>query len=77
MDIDDEELQTLIAARAKAEELVAKLLQQQAEVEASPPDLPAEKLAAGRLALQKAIESAQRMLENLDAALKIATGPIH
>jgi hypothetical protein len=77
MEIDDEELQTLIAARVKAEALVAKLLQQQAEVEASPPDLPPEKLATGRMALQKAIEAAQRMLENLDAALKIATGPVH
>ena len=47
-------------ARAKAEHLLSELLKQQAEVEANPPDLPPEKLAQGRFAMQKAIESAQR-----------------
>ena len=73
MDPDDPEtIAMLVAARAKAERLVADLLKQQAEVEANPPKLPAEQLEAGRQAFQKAIDSAQRMLKSLDAAQKIA-----
>jgi hypothetical protein len=59
-------------ARAKAEHLLSELLKQQAEVEANPPDLPPEKLAKGRYAMQKAIESAQRALKSLDEAQQIA-----
>ena len=37
-----------------------------------PPDLPAEQLEKGRYALQKAIDSARRMLKSLDEAQQIA-----
>ena len=50
-----------------------ELLKQQAEVEAKPPDLPPEKLEQGRYALQKAIESATRMLKSLDEAQQISS----
>ena len=59
-------------ARAKAEHLLSELIKQQAQVEANPPDLPPEKFAQGRHAMQKAIESAQRALKSLDEAQKIA-----
>ena len=69
---DPETVKMLTEARAKAEHLLAELMKQQAEVEANPPDLPKEQLEQGRHAFQKAIESAQRMLKNLDDAQKIA-----
>jgi hypothetical protein len=69
---DPETVKLLSEARKKAEHLLSELLKQQAEVEAKPPDLPAEKLEQGRHALQKAIESATRMLKSLDEAQQIS-----
>jgi len=69
---DPETVKLLTEARTKAEHLLSELIKQQAEVEAHPPDLPAEQLEQGRYALQKAIESAQRMLKGLDEAQQIA-----
>jgi hypothetical protein len=60
-------------ARAKAEHLLSELIKQQAEVEANPPDLPPEKLAQGRYAMQRAIDSARRALKSLDEAQQIAS----
>jgi hypothetical protein len=59
-------------ARTKAEHLLKGLLEQQAEVEANPPDIAPEKLEQGRNALQKAIDSARRTLKSLDDAQQIA-----
>ena len=73
MDPSDPETQKMLTeARAKAEHLLSELLKKQAEVEANPPDLPPEKLEQGRYAFQKAIESARRMLKNLDDAQRIS-----
>ena len=73
MDPSDLEAQTMLReARAKAEHLISELLKQQAEVEANPPDLPTEQLQVGREAMQKAIDSARRMLASLEDAEKIA-----
>lgn len=69
---DPETVKMLTEARAKAEHLLSQLLKQQAEVEAKPPDLPAEKLEQGRFAMQKAIDSARRVLKSLDEAQQIA-----
>jgi len=69
---DPETAKLLTEARAKAEHLLSELLKQQAEVEAKPPALSAEQLEQGRFALQKAIDSASRMLKSLDEAQQIA-----
>jgi hypothetical protein len=69
---DPEVVKLLTEARTKAEHLLSELLKQQAEVEAKPPDLPKEQLEQGRHALQKAIDSARRMLKGLDEAQKIS-----
>jgi hypothetical protein len=69
---DPEVVQMLKDVRAKAEHLLSELLRQQAEVEANPPDLPADKLEQGRHAMQKAIDSATRAVKSLDAAQKIS-----
>lgn len=69
---DPETIRMLHEARSKGERLLSELLKQQAEVEANPPKLPPEQLEAGRQAMQKAIESARRMLKSLDEAQKIA-----
>lgn len=74
MDPSDPETQKLLnETRAKAEMLLAELLKQQAEVEAKPPALSAEQMEQGRAAMQKAIESARRVLKSLDAAQQIAS----
>ena len=69
---DPEAIQMLKDVRAKAENLLAGLLKQQAEVEANPPKLSPEQLAQGRFAMQKAIDAARRTLKSLDEAQKIA-----
>jgi hypothetical protein len=69
---DPEIVQMLKDARAKAERLLAELIKQSAEVEANPPDLPPDRLQQGRHAMQKAIESATRMLKGIDDAQKIS-----
>lgn len=74
MDLNSAETHDLLRqAREKAEKLVRELHARKAEVEASPPDLPVDQLAQGRIALDNAIASAQRMLKSLDDAQRIAS----
>jgi hypothetical protein len=75
MDPDDADTHELLKqAREKGEKLLADLLKKQAEIDANPPsDLPLEQLQQGREAMQKAITSAQRMLDSLNQAQKIAS----
>ena len=75
MDPDDADTHALLRqAREKGEKLLADLLAKQAEIDANPPrDLPPEQLKQGREAMQKAIASAQRMLDSLSQAQKIAS----
>jgi hypothetical protein len=61
----------LPAAIEKARRLVAELERQQAELEATPGDLPPEKLAEGKRAFANALATAKRALAALeDAAAK-------
>jgi len=75
--LSDEELKTLAEARTRAQRLLDELQLRQSELDAAALDLPAEQIAAGRAAMQKAIESAQRMVENLDKALDLTRGPLN
>ncbi|HVN86752.1 MAG TPA: hypothetical protein VMW17_18120 [Candidatus Binatia bacterium] len=75
--LSDEELTTLTEARARAQRLLDELRQRRQELDLTPAALPAEQLAAGRAAMQKAIESAERVLVNLDKALQLARGPLN
>lgn len=69
MEPDHPEMQAMLKqALEKAESLVQKLRQQQAEVEANPPNLPPKQLAAGREALSNAIAAAERTMAALHAA---------
>ena len=70
MNISPQQTEMLRQARQRAEKLLGDLLRQQAEIEQSPPKLEPGQLAQGRMAMQKAIESARRCLDNLDDALK-------
>ena len=60
-------------AKARGEKLLAELLEHQAELDANPPDLPAPQLKQGREAMQKAIDSARRMVDSLNQAQQIAS----
>jgi hypothetical protein len=62
----------LAEALAKARKLVAEMERQQAEVEASPPKISPEQLAAGKFAFEKALASGRRMLKALEDAAEIA-----
>jgi hypothetical protein len=74
MDLNSTETHDLLRqAREKAEKLVRELHARKAEVEANPPDLPIDQLAQGRIALDNAIASAERMLKSLDDAQRIAS----
>ena len=75
--IDDEELKTLLEARARARLILDELRRNQREVEASPPNIAPEKLAEGRTAMEKAIAAAERMLSSLEQALKVAGVQMH
>lgn len=55
-------------AQTKARSVLEALRQQQADVEANPPDLPQEQLAAGRAAMHNAIAAAEKTLAALTAA---------
>ncbi len=68
---DAQEVQMLIEARARAQQMLDELVRRQAEIEAAAADLSEEQLAEGRAAFQKATESARRVVENLDQALKL------
>jgi hypothetical protein len=62
-------------ARDRAEALLESLRKAKADAEADPErlaQLTPEQLAQGRMALDNALASAQRMLEALNAALQIA-----
>jgi len=62
----------LSAAIEKARRLVAELERQQAELEATPGDLPPEKSAEGKSVLANALASARKALAALeDAAAEI------
>ncbi len=75
--LSDEELQALAEARKRAQTLLDELRQRQAELEGNASPLPPDKLMEGRAAMQKAITSAQRMVDNLDKALQLARGPLN
>ena len=60
-------------AKTRGEKLLAELLKHQAELDASPPDLPPQQLKQGREAMQKAIDSARRMVDSLNQAQRIAS----
>jgi len=62
----------LPAAIEKARRLVAELERQQAELEATPGDLPPEKRAEGERAFANALASARRALMALEDAAKTA-----
>jgi hypothetical protein len=64
-------------ARVKARRLVEKLKEQEVELDAHPPELPLDKLLEGRQAMRKAVESAERMLANLEAATAISRVPFN
>lgn len=64
--------QMLRQALPKARKLVAELESKAAELEALPPKhFSAEKLAEGRMVMQKAVESARKMLASLEAAERL------
>jgi len=72
VDLSPEDLHQLIEARTRAAGLLADLEGRQADLDANPPELPSEKLALGRAAMQKAIDAARRTVESLDSALALA-----
>jgi len=67
---DAQEVQMLIEARARAQQMLDELVRRQAEIEAAAADLSEEQLAEGRAAFQKATESARRVVENLIAPVQ-------
>jgi hypothetical protein len=69
---DADAIEVLTSALEKATKLLNDLRRQQAEVEASPPALPAPQLQQGRTAMNNAVASTQRMVDNLQGALEIA-----
>lgn len=72
---DDDPNEMLAMALEKARRLVSQLEKDAADIEASPPDLPPDKLAEGKFAMQNAVASARRMLKALeDAAAMAAEG---
>jgi hypothetical protein len=77
VDIDAEELNTLIEARSRAKQIVDELRAQQVKLTAAPPTAPADQLAAGRDALARAIAAAERTLSSLEQALKLAGVELH
>ncbi len=66
----NDDLATLIEAKAKAQRLLAELEERSAEVNLNPPAISAEALAEGAAALKKAIESARRLNTALDQAIQ-------
>ena len=75
MNPDRSERQVLADARQRARKLLDDLMRQQAELDASPPALDAQRLAAGRAALQGAIDSSRRMLQSIEKALACDPDP--
>jgi hypothetical protein len=69
---DEDDADLLRDARAKAERLVAGLLAQSRDMDRFADRLAPEKLAEGRAAFARAIESARRTVEQIDLALRVA-----
>ena len=69
MDPTEDQIQLLLAAREKARKLLEEIIRHQAELDAAPPALDRARMEAGRLAMQKAIDSASRMLQSIEDAL--------
>ncbi len=81
MSLKDEQREALQvnAARDRAEQLLAEMKKAFAEAQANIPereDLSDEQRELGELAMRKAMESTQRMLDSLNAALAIAQGSL-
>jgi hypothetical protein len=72
---DADQWAMLKLAQDKAHTLLAKLIEQQREIEADPPQLPPEQRAAGQAIFGKAIESARRAVKAIDEAVGTAAGP--
>lgn len=62
----------LADARAKAQLMIERLVEQQAQIEANPPKISPENLAAGRQAMNNAIAAARRTLAAIEAAIAAA-----
>lgn len=76
---DQREMLQVNAARDRAEQLLSEMKKAFAEAEAnaeSRADLTDEQRELGELAMRKAMESTQRMLDSLNAALEIAQDAI-
>jgi len=65
------EAEMMREALERARRLLRELETQRDEVQASPPDIPPEQLALGRMAMNNAIASARRMLQALTEAEQI------
>jgi hypothetical protein len=65
-------MELLNQAIDRAQHLVSELEARKAEAEANPPPIPPEKLEMGRMAMDKALASARRMLVSLQEAWEIA-----
>lgn len=68
----DYDLPMLTDALAKARRLVDGLEKMKTESQTAPPDLPPEKLAEGKMALDNALASAGRALQALEKAYEVA-----
>lgn len=81
MSLSDEQRETLQvnAARDRAEQLLAEMQKAFADAHANAPDregLTDEQRELGELAMKRAMESTQRMIDSLNAALAIAQGSL-
>lgn len=75
MPLNDDQKRLLLTnlARDKAENLRNELLRTIEQAKANPPaGLSEENRKLGEYAMQRALESAQRMVENLEKAMKLA-----
>ena len=69
MDPTEDQIQLLLTARDKARKLLEEIVRHQAELDAEPPALERAQLEAGRAAMRKAVDSAERMLQSIEDAL--------
>jgi hypothetical protein len=74
--LSDQDREMLASAMKKARHLVEELEKQQREIEASPPDLPADDLARGKEYFANAVASARRTLAALIEAAEMVQPPI-
>jgi hypothetical protein len=74
--IDPDQLDLLKQARERAEKLVAEIRRQRDDLLANPPThLDAESMSQGRIAMDNAVASAERMLAAVEGALAEAMDP--